>query len=195
MDSILTILSRKRWPLVAAVALLVAPFMAATSYANEVPIKINYTGTLVPIPVNLSGGPTGATMLDAQSHGSFGASMSHIVTEWVPDPGSSCEGDYADYDYYILLHGSVVLTFSNNDQLFGAGASWTGDLLGWMCLNPDNGHFVGVAEGGFTGGTGRFEGASGTFTSPFSGYNLTAFVFGYGSGPIQGTIEGTVELP
>lgn len=194
MDSILTILSRKRWPLIAAVALVLVPFIAATSYAKEVPFKISYTGTLLPIPVNLGGGPTGATMLDAQSHGSFGASMSHIITEWVPGTGS-CESDYPGYDYYMLLHASVVVTFSNSDQLFGAGALWTGDTSGWMCLNASNGHFVGVAEGGFTGGTGRFEGASGTFTSPFSGYNLTAFSLGYGSGPIQGTFEGTIELP
>jgi hypothetical protein len=194
MDSILTILSRKRWPLVAAFTLLLVPFMAATSYAKEVPIKISYTGTLLPIPVNLGGGPTGATMLDAQSHGSFGASMSHIITEWVPGTGS-CESDYPGYDYYMLLHASVVVTFSNNDQLFGAGALWTGDTSGWMCLNSGNGHFVGVANGGFSGGTGRFEGASGTFASPFSGYNLTAFTLGYGSGPIQGSFEGTIELP
>jgi hypothetical protein len=95
----------------------------------------------------------------------------------------------------MLVHASVVVTFSNNDQLFGAGASETGETSGSMCLNISNGHFVGVADGGFTGGTGRFEGASGTFTSPFSGYNLTAFSLGYGSGPIQGTFEGTIELP
>ena len=193
MDSILKTLSRRWWLRVAAVALLTVPFMAATSYAKEVPIKISYTGTLFPIPVNLGGGPTGATMLDAQSQGSFGASMSHIITEWVQGTGS-CGSDYPDYDYYTLLHASVVVTFSNNDQLFGSGAAWTGDLSGHMCLNPSDGHFVGVAKGGFTGGTGRFEGASGTFTSPFSGYNLTVFDFGYGSGPIKGTIEGTVEL-
>jgi hypothetical protein len=132
-------------------------------------------------------------MLDAQSNGSFGASMSHIITEWVTGSGS-CEGDYSGYDYYMLLHASVVVTFSNNDQLFGAGALWNGDLSGWMCLNPSDGHFVGVADGGFTGGTGRFEGASGSFSSPFSGYNLTVFGLGFGSGPIQGTIEGSIEF-
>ncbi len=193
MNSMLTNFSRKRWLLVASVALLLAPFMASTSYADEVPIKIRYTGALIPIPVNLGGGPTGATMLDAQSQGSFGASMSHIITEWVPGT-ASCDGDYEGYDYYMLLHASLVVTFSNNDQLFGAGALWLGNVSGWMCLNSSNGHYAGVAEGGFTGGTGRFEGASGSFTSPFSGYNVTAFGFGYGSGPIQGTIEGTVDL-
>jgi len=193
MNSILTILSRNRWPLFAVATLLFLPFLATTSVAKEVPIKIGYSGTLFPLPVNLGGGPTGATMLDAQSNGSFGASMSHIITEWVTGSGS-CEGDYSGYDYYMLLHASVVVTFSNNDQLFGAGALWNGDLSGWMCLNPSDGHFVGVADGGFTGGTGRFEGASGSFSSPFSGYNLTVFGLGFGSGPIQGTIEGSIEF-
>ena len=192
MGSMLTTLSRKRWPLVAAVTLLLAPFLAATSYPPDgVPIKVSYAGTLVPIPVNLGGGLTGATIVDAQAQGSFGASMSHIVTEWVPD-GGTCEDEYLGYDHYMLLHASLVLTFSNNDQLFGAGAAFDGDLSGWMCLNSGDGHFVGMAKGGFTGGTGRFEGADGTFTSPFSGYNLTAFRFGYGSGPIEGKLEGNV---
>ncbi len=176
-------------------ALLVLPFMWATGFAKEVPIKISYTGALVPIPVNLSESLTPASVVDAQSHGTFGASMSHIVTEWVGVPDTFCEGEYSDYGYYYLMHASVVITFSNDDQLYGAGAFWDSDLSGWMCLNPDNGHFVGVAEGDFTGGTGRFEGATGTFTSPFSGgYNLTGFDYGYGSGPIQGTFEGTVIL-
>jgi len=177
-----------------AIALLVAPFAATADNSDNIPFNVSYAGTLVPIPVNLSGGPTGATMLDAQSHGSFGASMSHIVTEWVPGTGT-CTDEYAGYDYYMLLHASVVVTFANNDQLFGAGALWNGDLSGWMCLNPADGHFAGVAAGGFSGGTGRFDGATGTFTSPFSGYNITAFTMGYGSGPISGTIEGTLTLP
>ena len=194
MSDKLKILSRRLPLLVAAVALLMAPFVVAPSYAKEVPIKISYTGSLVPIPVNYSGG-NGATVLIGQSRGSFGASMSHIVTEWVEDDAETCVGDYEGYDYYSLFHAAMIVTFSNNDQLFSAGADWLDGASGWMCLNTATGHFVGEAGGEFSGGTGRFAGASGSFLSPFSGYNLAYFGLGYGVGPITGTIEGTVIFP
>ena len=187
MNSMPAIFSRKRWPLVAVAALLLVPFMAEPSYAREVPIKISYTGTLVPIPVDLNTDQANATVMDAQSSGSFGASMSHVVTEWTPI-GLCADG----YVQFALIHAAVVVTFSNGDQLFGAGPG-----NGWMCLDLDPagaGHFYGEAYGDFTNGTGRFEGASGSFSSPFSGNNTTLTSFGYGFGPIHGIIEGKLNL-
>ena len=72
MNSILTILTRRLPLLVAAAALLFTPFLAATSYADEVPINVNYTGSLVPIPVDENNDLTHATVLDGQANGSFG---------------------------------------------------------------------------------------------------------------------------
>jgi hypothetical protein len=187
MDGMMTILSRKGWPLIAAVALLLAPFMVATSYAREVPIKISYTGSIVPIPVDVDDDEAVATVVDAQSKGSFGASMSHIVTEWTPT--GLCDDGYVQF---ALIHSAVVMTFSNGDQLYGAGPG-----NGWMCLDLDpagDGFFYGEAYGDFTDGTGRFEGASGSFSSPFTGNNLTFTNFGYAFGPIQGGFQGKVTL-
>jgi len=180
-------LSRKPWLLAAAAAVLFAPFLAATSDAREVPFKFSYTGTLVPIPVDLNADGTNATVLDAQSKGTFGASMSHIVSEWTPI-GLCADG----FVQFALIHAAVVVTFSNGDQLFGAGPG-----NGWMCLDLDPagaGYFYGEAYGDFSGGTGRFEGASGSFTSPFTGNNTTLTSFGYGFGPIQGSLKGTLTL-
>lgn len=182
----LTILYRRLPLLVAAVALLMAPFIVAPSYADEVPFRISYTGTLVPIPIDTNEDDTHATVLDGQSKGTFGPSMSHIVTEW-RFTEDYCHGTYG---YFELVQAAMVITFSNGDQLLGAQGG-----TGWMCMDvvPGSetlGHFYGEAYGGFSGGTGRFEGASGTFTSPFEGYNLT----GYSFGPIQGSFLGTLIL-
>ena len=188
MNRMLTVLSSKPWLLVAAVGLLMTPFMAATSYARQVPVKISYTGSLVPVPVDLNADEIQATVVDAQSKGSFGASMSHIVTEWTPT-GGLCDDGYVQF---TLIHSAVVVTFKNGDQLFGAGFG-----NGWMCLNLDpagDGFFYGEAYGDFTNGTGRFEGASGSFTSPFTGNNTTLTSLGYGFGPIQGNFEGRLTL-
>ncbi|MEJ2297760.1 MAG: hypothetical protein P8X94_04510 [Woeseiaceae bacterium] len=121
MDNILLIHSRKRWPLIAAVALLFAPFMAATSYANDVPVKISYTGSVVPIPVDVDNDDALASVVDGQSSGTFGATMTHIVTEWTPT--GLCDDGYVQF---ALIHSAAVLTFSNGDQLFGAevGNGW-----------------------------------------------------------------------
>jgi hypothetical protein len=189
MYSILTILTRKLPLLAAAAVLLFAPFMVATSYAKEVPIQINYTGALVPIPVDINSDLTPATVLDGEAKGTFGASMTHIITEWAMT--GMCDDGYVKFQ---LLHAAIVLTFSNGDQLFGAGFS-----SGWMCMDvyPDGamtGEFYGEANGDFSHGTGRFEGATGSFSSPFSGTNITIKDLGYGFGPIRGTMEGTVTL-
>jgi hypothetical protein len=190
MYSILTILTRRLPLLLAATALLLTPFLAATSYAKDVPIKVTYTGTLVPIPADDDGDMTHATVIDGQAKGSFGASMTHIVTEWTM--AGLCDDGYV---LYTLDHAAVVLTFSNGDQLFGAGRP-----DGWMCmdvypLGDLTYKFYGEAGGEFTNGTGRFEGATGTFLSPFSGTNITAKDFEYGFGPITGTMEGTLTMP
>ena len=183
-----TCLFRKPWSLIAAASLLFVPFMAATSYAGEVPVKFSYTGSIVPIPVDVNADGLVASVVDAQSKGTFGASTSHIVTEWVPTGGLCSDG----LVQFALIHAAVVMTFSNGDQLYGAGPG-----NGWMCLDLDpagTGFFYGEAYGDFTSGTGRFEGASGSFTSPFSGNNLTLTSFGYGFGPIQGSLEGALTL-
>ena len=190
MYKILTILTRRLPLLAAAAVLLFAPFMVATSHADEVPIQINYTGALVPIPVDENIDLTHASVLDGQAKGSFGAAMTHIITEWTMI--GLCDDGYVLFE---LHHAAIVLTFSNGDQLFGAGTS-----PGWMCMDvfPDGaltGDFYGEATGDFSHGTGRFEGATGSFVSPFSGTNITTKDFDYGFGPIRGTMEGTLTLP
>ena len=190
MYKILTILTRRLPLLAAAAVLLFAPFMVATSHADEVPIQINYTGALVPIPVDENIDLTHASVLDGQAKGSFGASMTHIITEWTMI--GLCDDGYVLFE---LHHAAIVLTFSNGDQLFGAGTP-----SGWMCMDVYpfgnlTGNFYGEAGGAFSHGTGRFEGATGSFLSPFSGTNITNKDFDYGFGPIRGTLEGTLTLP
>src|SRR5210317_435853 len=189
MYSIMKTLTRRLPLLAAAAVLLFAPFMVATSYAKDVPIQINYQGALIPIPVDEDGDLSYGSVLDGQAKGTFGASMTHIVTEWTMT--GMCDDGYV---FFELLHAAIVLTFSNGDQLFGAGTS-----DGWMCmdvypLGDVTGNFYGEAEGDFSHGTGRFEGATGSFLSPFSGTNITTRDFDYGFGPIRGTIDGTVHL-
>ena len=72
-----------------------------------------------------------------------------------------------------------------------------------MCLNVNTGEFFGESYGEFVGGNGRFEGAHGTYTSPFSGQDLRFPFVGdepFPFGPefpvfsIKGSMEGTVTF-
>ena len=77
--------------------------------------------------------------------------------------------------------------------MFGAGLGH-----GRMCLDVNlsgAGRFYGEVYADLTHGTARFEGASGSFLSRFSGTNLTSNEFGYGFGPIQATLKGSVIFP
>lgn len=191
MNSKLTTISRRGLLLVAA-TLLFAPFLGAPSYAGEVPFKASYTGALVPIPVDNNSDLLFATVLDGRVKGSFGASMVHIVSEWTMV--GLCDDGYVKY---TIDHAAVVLTFSNGDQLFGAGL---GSAEDWMCLDffpggAETGNFYGQAAVHFTNGTGRFAGVTGSLLSPFAGINITGKDFEYGFGPISGTMKGTLTFP
>ncbi len=56
-----------------------------------------------------------------------------------------------------------------------------------MCVDPTTGYFWGTARGGYLGGTGRFTGTTGTWTSNFYGYQL-----GGGIALLNGSVKGTL---
>ncbi|MEJ2522378.1 MAG: hypothetical protein P8080_05790 [Gammaproteobacteria bacterium] len=91
--------------------------------------------------------------------------------------------------YLVFAYSKPVINFKNGDQLWGDITS------GDMCMDTVTGEFSGSAVGVYTGGTGRFYDAAGSFTVEFSGTNLTLPTLGVGFGPIYGTLEGTLDLP
>ena len=123
------------------VVLLIVPFIATSSYADESPISGKWAGSVVQVAFDLNGDGVSSNLIDAQIKGSFGMKSLDVLSEYMP--------------------------------------------VG-LC---------GEANGFFTGGTGRFEGASGTFVVTFSGKNLTLMTMGFGFAPIHGDIDGTVVLP
>jgi hypothetical protein len=59
-------------------------------------------------------------------------------------------------------------------------------------MTNDNMAWIGEAGGVYIGGTGRFQGATGEWTTEYSGANFDA---DSGYRTISGTIEGTVNTP
>jgi hypothetical protein len=188
-----------RLVIVVGAVLLISPLLASLGQASDVPLRITYTGTVLDTSHNVAPDlespfplPLYADVVNGQSEGTFGASMTTILTEFRPPtiddpaPPSNCDGSL----YLIVAYSKAVITFTNRDQL--VGTSDDGD--GYVCLDLGTGYFTGQANGDFNGGTGRFENASGYFDSPFSGRNLTVALLGFGFGPIHGSVNGVVSM-
>jgi hypothetical protein len=191
----------KRLVIVVGAVLLMSPLLASLSQASDVPFRITYTGTLLDTNFNVAPDlespfplPLYADVVNGQSHGTFGPSMTTILTEFRPyvmgdpTPPADCVGTV--YLYLIVAYSKGVVTFANGDQLVVTAE----DGGGYVCLNLATGYYTGEANGDFDGGTGRFENASGSWESPFSGRNLTVGELGFGFGPIQGTVDGMLDM-
>lgn len=171
-------------------AILVLLFATAGNAWGE-PISIRYAGTGFDTTFdNLDDGfPVNLSLADAK--GTFGASKVEVAAEFMtPEGDIDCNEGY-DVKFGVN-YAATVITFERMDQLFGF--SWLG---GWMCLNTDTGHHYGYVEGEFTGGTGRFHGATGTWSTDFEGYNLEPpFLVPIRAGfrSFSGTISGDVVL-
>jgi len=128
------------------------------------------------LPVSLS---------QANGKGSFGKFAITITTEFaLPTGPGNCAPDTDELEF-PLISSEAVTTFEDQSQLFFVASG------GYSCVSQSTGYYYGQVEGDYVGGTGRFEGATGTITSPFEGQNLGAPNVGFRS--ITGTAEGTLN--
>jgi len=174
-----------RFALALGIGLLGSLLLAPVSQARDVPVYFTYTGTVLDTAIDINHDGNPANVVYGQSRGSFGASMTTIVTEFAVAEGT-CDSPSAVY--LSVVHSTAIITFANDDQAYTVIDS------GWMCLDFADGNYTGAVNGRFDGGTGRFENASGDFVSKFDGRNLTLLTLGFGFGSIQGTTSGTIDL-
>lgn len=164
---------------VACAGLLVAP---AASAGDKV-IKARYAGVGYDTAVDTNGDgfPVGLTLADWQ--GTFGQSKVAITSEWYVFPRQCREG----FDVPLALVSSAsLITVPDQSQLFGFSTD------GWICLSTSTGAYYGEVYGAYIGGTGRFEGASGTFITKFDGQNLDPTI---GFRSIRATLDGQLTMP
>lgn len=176
----------KRILIVVAVAavVLATSIVADTAYGGDVPINWRVSGTIVGIQVTKLS-PTGyegpAFLIDAFLKGEPGnaqfrlvAAMEEYPTDYIPD----CEGPGQFFQF-----DDMVIIFSDLSMLY---AAMDPDLKAWMCFTGA----PAVANLEIIGGTGRYEGAEGSFQGTFGGFNFPAsgaFIAEFG------TIEGVIE--
>jgi hypothetical protein len=154
--------------------------------ANGTPIQLKYAGTGMDTAVDTNGDGFNVSLTQANGQGTFGSFAMAITAEFGPLGSGDCAPGELDLP---LLSSAHVMTFPDQSQLFGS----SGALDGFLCVNLSTGQYYGQVEGVYVGGTGRFEGATGEFTSLFDGQNLGDPEIGFRS--ITGTTEGTVNRP
>lgn len=175
-------------------ALLVGLLFVPVAQAKDLPLYIEYTGTGHDLVAPAFGDPLPDNIVLADAKGSFGAKSSVIVVKFAfvapPDPPDNpCA---FPYDYLGIGYARAVTSFQDGSQLF---ATVDPGGVSYMCIDFGSGHFFGSVDGFFIGGVGRFEGASGTYTSEFEGYNLTGPPeFEYPFRSIKGSFDGVVEF-
>ena len=152
---------------VLAVGLLFAP----AAQAKDTPIHITYAGTGHDLLHPMFGDPLPDNIVMADAKGSFGAESSVIIVRFDPTALPTKHSCKPGYTYLGIVYARAVTTFKDGSQIYATG--FPGEDS-YMCLDLVGGGFEGSVVGEFIGGTGRFEGASGNYVSPFKGQNLTS---------------------
>ena len=157
---------------------------AAGVYAQERPVKMTFSGTNVATTINLQ--PN--TVTDEQhsaGNGTFGAfTFRELHADGpAPQPPSGCSGPN-----FSVVAGAGVFRFQDGSLLIVTIKDGSG------CVNLAAGHAVLTINYEITGGTGRFERASGALAYKAT---MMAVLRNASNAPalltITGEIEGTVS--
>ena len=131
------------------------------------------------------------SLTHAEGKGTFGRSTLAISVEFIPDDSQmvNCPEGYGyELSFAVVPDNfwAFVVTAADHSQVFGLFNS------GWMCMTENGIRWEGQTQGFYAGGTGRYEGAGGTWVSNFQGVNLDPVT---GLRSINGDVIGTLYLP
>ena len=155
--------------------------MSGAALSGEIPINQTFSGVNHPtmVDTNADGQPANAGSF--QITGSPGKATAVSLAEFTPlafvgTPGCELRAE--------LVQESFVSTFSDGSMLFFHVAA------AHNCVNIATFEIGGQMSGWITGGTGRFEGATGTYEVVFE-----AFLVGTTQAAYTGTITGMIVMP
>ena len=159
------------------------------------PLVIKYTGAAQTfLDASLNPADTRLTA-DAEAKGSFGATRAQLIIKFSlisPPTGVSNEDGCGPNEFTLAMdYTRSITTFKDHSQMF---VFWD---TGMMCSTPGPAgmaSYRGWADGHIVGGTGRFEGTTGTVHTDFGGYDLSGpFVYEGPPFPSFGSFSGIVD--
>jgi hypothetical protein len=165
---------------------LLSPQVSEAGQGGSKTVNMSYAGSGFDTQFDSNGDGLYVSLSQTTGKGSLGKSTIEISAEFGPLGAYDCfPPNTPAVVGFPLVSSEAIYTFADQSQLFAVSSG------GYLCLNTDGGNYWGQVEGEFVGGTGRYGGATGTYTSPFQGQNLGNPDFG-GFRSITGTVEGTV---
>ena len=168
-----------------ATAALMLNLGVAGVYGQEWPVKMMLSGTNVPTTINLQPG----TVTDEQhsaGNGTFGEfTFRELHADGAaPQPPSGCSGPN-----FAVVAGAGVFRFQDGSLLIVTVKDGSG------CINFAAGNAALSVNYQITGGTGRFEGASGALTYTYTHKPVLRNASnGFALLALTGEIEGTVSV-
>jgi len=135
-------------------ALLLMGTLAMASSAQAKPFKHSYSGWCEATEIDTNGDGVRASSCTVGSEGTFGPATRNSHSEIAPVPSGFCDGD-AGILKFEYLAWTAIMRFQNGDGLvFGLDH-------GTLCYNPA-GYSTFEVHAVILGGSGRFEGATGS---------------------------------
>lgn len=190
-----------RWLLgIATGLLLAAPLGTVEARRFPKSFESSFAGTALTTDIDLypTGAPDGvkaawSTAQDTNTSANLQVTSQSVVEVIPQGPTQACPGGVFIIDVTdpnnLKGFGVITSTYPNGDQLYSR-------LLIRTQCNDAQGLFTGSQTGQFLGGTGKYAGASGTFTQKFVGFPWVADqTVKQGFFSFSGTTKGTLFLP
>ena len=155
--------------------------VSGTAQARDVKADASFSGTEHPTMIDSNWDLIYASAGVFEVQGAHGRAVTHSLTEfteftWYGAPGCDVRALLVSQDFVEILKDGSMVFFSADE--------------GYACVDLATGEVNGVASGIVTGGTGKFEGATGYWDMTFKPHTLAS-----GLNAITGSITGTIELP
>ena len=156
-------------------------FASGTAQARDVKADASFSGTEHPTLIDTNGDMIYASTGVFEVQGVHGRAVTHSLTEftdflWYGEPGCDVRAQLVSQDFVEIFKDGSMIFFSATE--------------GYACVDLTTGDAGGGATGIVTGGTGKYEGATGYWEMTFKPYTLPS-----GLTAITGSIVGTIELP
>ena len=125
------------------------------SIAEAKPFKRSYSGWIVATEIDTNGDGRRADSVTTTEKGTFGRATANWQGELEPNPSGTCDNNPGIFKFdYVAVTGIEIYHK-------GDGMAWGLDQ-GTLCSNPLFGTFTFEVHLVLLGGTGRFEGATGS---------------------------------
>lgn len=163
------------------IAVCASLVLSVAAQAGETKINSRFSGNSHPTMIDTNGDGIFAAAGTFQSRGAPGRSVAHSIAEFTAlapygTPGCDLRGE--------LVYESWVETYNDGSMIFYTATG------GYSCLDLTTLEAHAKIMGTITGGTGRFEGATGSVV-----VNVPTFiVVGGGMNAFAGTTKGTIEV-